>query len=137
MRYLRTALAAAALTAALMVTSTASAQINSFEIGNTAQLGPEGATVAVPVIANCAPGFFGTAAASVAQSTGKRLMRGDGQESFVCNGSDQMLSVTVFATAFPYKQGRASVIAGLSVFDPVTFQQFNTEVGPLEIRIQK
>ena len=71
MRYLRTAMAAAALTAAFIVTSTASAQINSFQVvGDTAQLGPEGATVAVPVIANCTAGFFGTTRADVRQSTG-------------------------------------------------------------------
>jgi hypothetical protein len=137
MRFLRTALVAAALMAAIIVPNTASAQINSFQIGDGAQLGPEGATVAVPVIVNCSADFFGTAAVGVAQSTGKRLMRGDGQISFVCSGSDQTLSVTVFASEFPYKQGRASATAGLSVFDPVTFQQFNTERPPQEIRIRK
>jgi hypothetical protein len=137
MRYLRTALTAAALAAAFIVTSSASAQIHSFQIGAEAQLGPEGATVAVSVIVNCSAGFFGTVAVGVAQSTGKRLMTGNGQRDFVCSGSEQSLSVTVFASEFPYKQGSASAIGGVSVFDPVTFQQFNTEVPPQEIRIRK
>jgi hypothetical protein len=89
------------------------------------------------VIANCSEGFFGTARADVRQSTGKRLITGFGFENFVCTGSDQMLSVTVFANEFPYKQGRASVIAGLTATDPVTFQNFDTEVGPLEMRIRR
>jgi hypothetical protein len=112
---------------------------NSFQVvGDTAQLGPEGATVAVPVIANCSAGFFGTTRADVRQSTGKLLNTGFGfGENFVCTGTDQLFSVTVFASAFPYKQGKASVIAGMTATDPVTFQNFDTAVGPLEMRIRK
>jgi hypothetical protein len=72
MRYLRTALVAAVLTAAFVVPSNASAQITTFQIGTSAQLGPEGIT-AVPVLVNCDAGFQANLTVAVAQATGKRM----------------------------------------------------------------
>ena len=138
MRYLRTALIAAVLTVAFVVPSNASAQITTFQIGTSAQLGPEGITVAVPVILHCDDGFRGNVFVEVGQATGKRVNRGSGNLVDVdCTGEDQMLSVTVPTGEFPYKQGRASASGFVFVHDPITGVSTVASVAPQEIRIQK
>jgi hypothetical protein len=140
MRYLRTAMAAAALTVALVIPSTASAQINTARIGTTAQLGPEGASVTVPWIVNCDPGFrINFVTADVVQSNGKRLTRGVGGNGFIeCTGSDQVVPVLVNTfSASPWSQGKASVGGQIGVFNPATGEFVEAARGPQEIRIKK
>jgi hypothetical protein len=141
MGYLRTALVAAVLTVAFIVPSAASAQVNTVGTGTTAQLGPEGATVIVPVIVNCLPNFvIGSANLGVVQSSGKSLTQGFGgvSTSIACTGTDQTVSVTVTTfSAAPYKQGRASASGSVFVIDPSTGFFVNVDFGPQEIRIRK
>jgi hypothetical protein len=138
MRYLRTALVAAAATAAFMVTSTASAQINTAQIGTTAQLGPEGATITVPVTVNCDVGFVASSGLIVFQSVGNRLNSGSGSppNPTTCTGFDQTLSVPVLACCFPFKQGRAIASGTMFVFNPMG-EAVTVTLGPQEIRIRK
>jgi hypothetical protein len=140
MRYLRTALVAAVLTAAFIVPSAASAQLATARTG-TAQLGPEGATVIVPVIVNCLPNFvMHVSSLNIVQSTGSRLTQGFGGDptDIACTGTDQTVSVTVTTfSAAPYKQGRASASGSVFVIDPSTGFFANVDFGPQEIRIRK
>jgi hypothetical protein len=142
MRYLRTALVAAVLTAAFVVPSNASAQITTFQIGTSAQLGPEGITVAVPVLVNCDAGFQANLTVAVAQATGKRITRGQDSRFFesgqLCTGTNQTLTVPVFTGEFPYKQGSANVSGSLFVNTPVPGGEFAfATVEPQELRIRK
>jgi hypothetical protein len=142
MRYLRAGIVAAVVAATLAVPSFASAQIDSLSIVD-ARLGPEGASVVVTLTYQCQPGWnaaFGSV--DVAQSTGKRLNRAFGLFSnpfpgVPCTGALQTLDVTVNASAFPFKQGRAAASATLTVFDPVTFTLVTEAAGPEELRIRK
>jgi hypothetical protein len=140
MGYLRTALVAAVLTVALIVPSTASAQVATGRIGTTAQLGPEGATVIVPVIVNCLPNFvMHVSSVNVVQSSGKRLTQGFGGSSpdIACTGTDQTVSVTVTTfSAVPFKQGRAAASGSVFTINPAGFF-VNVDFGPQEIRIRK
>jgi hypothetical protein len=139
MRYLRTAMVAVVLTAAFIAPSAASAQIATARTGTTAQLGPEGASVHLPVTVNCTAGFLAFLNVRVDQSTGSRLATAGGSSVFLCSGSDQTMTVNVvtFSTV-PYKQGKATARALLEVTDPVTGEIVaSVEVGPQQIRIRK
>jgi hypothetical protein len=142
MRYRRTVIVAAALTVAFVVPSTASAQINTFQIGTSGQLGPEGITVAVPVIVNCDAGFQANLTVAVAQATGKRITRGQDSRFFeagqLCTGTNQTLTVPVFTGEFPYKQGSANVSGNLFVNEPFPGGAAAFVVAePQELRIRK
>jgi hypothetical protein len=142
MRYLRTALVVAVLTAAFVVPSNASAQITTFQIGTNAQLGPEGITVAVPVLVNCDAGFQANLTVAVAQATGKRITRGQDSRFFesgqLCTGTNQTLTVSVFTGEFPYKQGSANVSGNLFVNEPFPGGEFAFAVAePQELHIRK
>jgi hypothetical protein len=140
MRYLRTAMVAAALTVAFVVPSTASAQINTAQIGTTAQLGPEGASLTFPVTVNCDPGFTITGiGVEVIQSSGKVLTRGVGGIGGIeCTGSDQVLGLGVSTfSASPYKQGKASAGGQINVFNFATGEPGFATMGPQEIRIRR
>jgi hypothetical protein len=139
MPYLRAAMVAVALTVAFIVPSTASAQINRLEVAATAQLGPEGATVTVPVIVNCDPGFTATVFVTVAQSTGGRLAQGTGGANAQCTGFDETVNVVVASSpgVFAYKQGKASATGTLSVFNPDTGESALVSTEPQQIRIRK
>jgi len=135
-------MAAAALTVAFILPSTAWAQVTA-QIGSLGQLGPEGATVTVPLIVNCDPGaFVSGVAVMVVQSTGSRPTQGSGPTTVpdptVCTGSDQTLSVTVGIQLpiFPFKQGKASASGVVSVFSPDP-GNLTVNLGPQEIRIRK
>jgi hypothetical protein len=131
---------AVVLTAAFIAPSAASAQLATARTG-TAQLGPEGATVIVPVIVNCVPNFLmHVSSLNVVQSTGSRLTQGFGGEptDIACTGTDQTVSVTVGTfSAAPYKPGKASASGSVFLFDPSTGFFVSVNFGPQEIRIRK
>ena len=137
MRYLRALTIAAALTVGLLLPSGASAQINTFQLGTDAQLGPEGATVTVPVIINCDAGQFGFLSVTVAQSTGHRLAQGSVFSNIACTGPEQTLEAVVanFPGVNAYKKGRASASATITLSGPTG--SFAADAGPQEIHISK
>ena len=132
MRYLRRLTVAAALALALVVPGSALAAINTFEIGPEATLGPEGATLTVPVTVNCDSGF-GSVSVTVSQSSGHRLAQGSGQMLVSCTGSDETVQVPVgnFPAVNAYKKGRAT--ASATVFT----SGGTASAGPQEIQIIK
>ena len=135
MRFLRMAMAAAALTVALVIPSTASAQINTFQIGSTAQLGPEGASLTVPVTINCEAGSTGDVGLDIRQAQGKRLIDGNGFESVTCTGENQTVIVLIRNnTGSRFKQGSAAANGVLFITAPVFAVAF---VDPQPIRIVK
>jgi hypothetical protein len=139
MRYLRRLTVAAALALALAVPGSALAAVNTFEIGPEATLGPEGATLTVPVTVNCDSGQYGWLSVTVAQGTGHRLAQGSGMTSFTCDGSDQTVAVPVgnFPAVNAYKKGKASASGTVSVWDPYTWLTSTASAGPQEIQIIK
>lgn len=126
MRGLRTAVAAAVGAAALAVPAGAIAQISSISIGD-GQLGPEGASVSVPVTVQCDPGWnLAFVGVSVAQSSGHKLAQGSGffSENFPGVPCDSPTTATVSVSdtsPFAFKQGGAAASAEVEVFDPTTF----------------
>jgi hypothetical protein len=133
---------AVVLTAAFIAPSAASAQVVTARTGTTAQLGPEGATVIVPVIVNCVPNFvMHVSSLMVVQSTGSsRLTQGfDGDPTDIaCTGTDQTVSVTAgTSSAVPFKPGKASASGSVFAIDPSTGFFVNEDFGPQEIRIRR
>lgn len=125
-------------TFALVIPSTASAQINTFQIGSPAQLGPEGASLNVPVTINCDPGFEGNVDVDIRQAQGKRLIDGSGSAGVTCTGLDQTLIVVVRSgSGIRFKQGSAAASGFLDVFNPSTGQFSGASVDPQAIRIVK
>ena len=135
MRYLRAGLVAGALMVALILPSAASAQINTFQIGPQAQLGPEGASLTVPVTINCDPFFVGSADVTIRQAQGKRLIDGSGGTGVTCDGLDQTVVVTVQSlSGVRFKQGSAAASGFMFLFGPSTV---SASIGPQPIRIVK
>jgi hypothetical protein len=141
MRYLRSAMVAVISAAALVLPSSALAQITSVSVGN-AQLGPEGASVSLPVTVQCEPDWnLAFADVSVAQATGHKLAQGSGFFSEPFPGVPCSTPVTLTITvsdfsSFAFKQGGAAATATVDVFNPATFG-FSTQTVTQEIRIRK
>jgi hypothetical protein len=146
---LRVVSATAVVAASLAVPAMAAAA-PSVSVAPEGQLGPEGASAVVFVTASCDPGATVQAVtASIAQTTGNRLVQGSGgvggafggPPSIVCDGTLQLVPVTVRPTAVsgvalrPFKQGGAAVTANVSESGPSGF--LTATVGPLEIRLKK
>jgi hypothetical protein len=136
MQHLRGLPVAAALALALVLPGTALAGVNKFEIGTEATLGPEGATLTVPVTVNCGVGEFGFVTVTVVQATGHRLAQGSGGTPLTCTGSDQPLTIQVgnFPGVNAYKKGSASVSG--TVVNPFT-GGLSASAGPQEIRLRR
>jgi hypothetical protein len=143
MRYLRAVVLVAIATAPVAVPSSALAQVDSLSVSD-ARLGPEGATVVVTLTVQCQPGWniaFGDV--SVAQSSGHKLAQGSGSfanafPGVPCTGAPQSQDVTVStSTSFAYKQGRATAIGNLTVFNPSTSSFVTESTGPQPLRIQR
>jgi hypothetical protein len=136
MEHLRGLTATAAIALALVLPGSALAAPNTMEIGMTATLGPEGATVTVPVTVNCDPddyGSYGYVTVTVAQASGHRLTQGSGQASVPCTGSDETVDVQVgnFPGVNTYKKGKATASASIFTYDG------SISAGPQEIQISK
>jgi hypothetical protein len=118
MKSLRGLPAVAALALALALPGSAFAAINKYEIGSSAKLGPEGASLTVPVTVNCDEGDGGFLTVTVSQTTGHRLAQGSGSSMVTCTGSDQTLAVAVgnFPGVNAYKKGRASASGTIDTF---------------------
>jgi hypothetical protein len=95
--------------------------------------------VTLSATVNCDPGLIGYLTVTVAQSTGSHLAQGSGTSAITCTGADDTISRLVGNSpgVFPYKQGKASASATLTVFDPVTFQSTTSTAGPQEIRVHR
>lgn len=146
MRSLRVGIAALIGVAVFFVPSAASAQVASVSVG-TPRLGPEGATLEVPVTVVCDVGINITSVnVTVDQSTGQKLATGIGFVTTAfpgtpCTGGPQTMTVPVRVgfSSFAFKQGKATVTGGLNLFDPDppvptgVFESF----GPITTRIAK
>jgi hypothetical protein len=145
MRALRLFVAAAMVTGSVfLVTGTASSQVSTQVSVGSAHLVAKGAQVDVQVTVVCDPSVnVAFVDATVSQVSGHKLAQGSG--SFVndfpgvpCTGSPQVVDITVPSfSSFAFKQGRATVNADFSTFDPVAFVLSTTTVGPLDVRITK
>ena len=143
MRYLRSAIIAGIVAAALLVPSSALAQIKSLSV-STGVLSPEGDSVTATLSFKCKVGWnvaFGDA--SVAQSHGNRLARGSGDffndfPGVPCTGGRETQGIVVNdTTRIPFKQGKATVSADLTVFNPSTFRLVTESVGPTLVQFRK
>jgi hypothetical protein len=137
-----------ALGAFAIMSSPASAAISpistQLSIGQV-QLGPLGASVAVPLVFTCDPSLnvaFGDA--SVAEVSGHKLAQGSG--NFVnnfpgvpCTGASETVTVQVPASAgFAFKQGKKAIATvDLTLFDPVSTNLSTTSVTGQAITITK
>jgi hypothetical protein len=142
MRYLRAGIVVALTSAALAVPSPALAQIESLSIGSVS-LGPEGASATVTLDYQCEVGWnvaFGDV--QLVQSTGNRLNRGFGSffndfPGVPCTGAPESRDVSVTASTFPFKQGKASVTVSFTVFNPTTFALVTETAGPQTVHLRK
>jgi hypothetical protein len=145
MRYLRSAVAAAIAAAALLVPSSAAAQIRSLSISSTGVLSsPEGDSATVTLAFRCRPAWnvaFGNA--TLAQSTGGKLARGFGDfindfPGVPCTGARQTQDVVVTTeTSFAFKPGKATATADLTVFNPTTERLRSDSTGPTAVKLSK
>ena len=140
MRPIRLVIAVAVACAALLAPSSALAQIDSVSAGN-ATLGPDGASLTLPLIVQCDPEFtFFGAFGDVLQRKGNRLIRGSGSvfpfPTTACTGQPQTFTMQVSNfSPFRFQNGRGTVTVTVGVQSPSSFvvQTF----GPLDIRIRK
>jgi hypothetical protein len=144
MRALRAGLIAAVAAAVLLTPTAASAQIDDITIG-TARLGPNGATVDVPVNVVCDVGYYvGLVDVEVVQSGGRKLAHGtttvlpDFPPGVPCTGAPQVATVVTVATttSFAYKVGKATATAQVIVTD-LTFNFVLEDAGPTTIQIKR
>jgi len=143
MRYLRSVLIAAVAVGALVVPSSASAQINSLSVSSPAHLTAD-RSMAVTLTYECDPGWnvaFGDV--TVRQLTGFKQAVGFGSffNSFPgvpCTGAPQTSEVTVSSFgSFTFKPGKALVTATLTVFNPTTFAFDSETTGLVEIHVRR
>jgi hypothetical protein len=124
----------ACLAATLILAATATAAITRLDLGATADLGPEGAFVLVPVTYQC--DFQDTRIfinVRVTQSRGNRFADGSGFAQGDCSsGRPQTLLVQVDSfSGVPYHHGSAVATASASTFIS------QSSDGPEEIRITR
>ncbi len=142
MRRLRSACVVTVAVASLALPAVA-AGAPTVSVSPTGQLGPEGASAVVSVTASCDPGTFSSAVSvTVVQAQGKRLVQGSGSSGgtmggapLVCDGTPQLVPVTVRVFNAPLKSGRVAVTASVSQSGPTGF--ITTTVGPLEAVLKK
>jgi hypothetical protein len=128
---------AAILLVALVLPTTADAQIDQFSFSPNVQRGPEGASATAVVTVQCTNGFMGTAFVNVVQNNGGRLASGFGANGFTCTGAPQTVSINIGFSIFALKQGKATATASVTVTDPTTFESFSQTLGPLSVRVYK
>ncbi len=131
MRDLRIAMmSAVAVVAALVVPTSAFAQISSISIGQ-AQLGPQGASLSVPVTVQCDSGWtLNFVSVSVAQRSGRFLAQGSGFTSWgaPCVGPGTIVVPVTNSSFVAFRQGSASVTANVAVVNQTTFNFFTKTV---------
>lgn len=97
------------MTATLLLAVAASAAISRLDLGSEAQLGPEGASVMIPVTFQCdvSDGLI-CIDAQVTQTRGNRIANGSGSAQASCTFGPQTVLIEVQSfTGVPYRQGRA------------------------------
>jgi hypothetical protein len=123
MRYLRIAMVSAITAGALVVPSVAVGQISSISIGQ-AQLGPQGASLSVPVTVQCDSGWtLEFVSVSVAQKSGRFLAQGSGFASWgaPCVGPGTIVVPLTNSSFVAYKKGSAVATANVEVAGPGFF----------------
>lgn len=143
MRFLRAVSIAALAVGALVVPSSASAQIDSLSVSSPAQLTADRSMV-VTLTYVCDPGWnvaFGDA--TVRQITGFKQAVGSGFLSnpfpgVPCTGTSQSSDIIATSfSSFAFKPGKATVTAGLTVFNPTTFNFASDASDPVEIHVRR
>jgi hypothetical protein len=138
MRYLRIAMLSAITVGALVVPSLAAGQISSISIGQ-AQLGPQGASLSVPVTVQCDSGwtleFVGV---TVAQKSGHFLAQGSGFAPWgaPCVGPGTRVVHVTNSSFVAFKKGSAVATANVSVENLTAFGFF-TGTATQTIKITK
>jgi hypothetical protein len=130
MRYVRSVLVFAIVVGALVVSSSASAQISSISIGQ-AQLGPQGASLSVAVTVQCDAGWtLNSVNVNAAQRSGRFLAQGFGFASWgaPCVGPGTIVVPVTNSSFVAFKQGEASITASVSVVNQTTFNFFTKTV---------
>ena len=140
MRPIRLVIAVAVACAALVVPSSALAQIDSVSAGD-ATLGPDGASLTLPIIVQCDPGFtFIGVLGDVFQRKGNRLIRGSGSvfpfPAVACTGQPQTFTMEVSNfSPFRFQNGRGTVTVTVGLTSPTGGLVIQT-FGPFDIRIR-
>jgi hypothetical protein len=135
MRSLRAALVIAGLTLGLVFPGSASAVIVDIQLAPTAQLGPGGATVSVPVTVTCDTASADVFVNLTQRHDRNRVARGFASVDVTCTGSAQTLTVVVNNTSdIPFKAKSAVASAELLGCDPTGQQcESDTDVEVIEI----
>jgi hypothetical protein len=129
MRYSRVVMACAIAAGALVVPSVATAQISSITIGQ-ASLGPQGASLSVPVTVQCDFGWtLEFVSVSVAQKSGRFLAQGSGFASWgaPCVGPGTIVIPVTNSSFVAYKKGSAAATANVEVGGPGFAMQTATQ----------
>jgi hypothetical protein len=130
MRYLRIVIVSAIAVGALVVPSGAAAQITSISIGR-AQLGPQGASLSVPVTVQCDSGWtLDSVFVSVVQRSGRFLAQGSGFASWQapCVGPGTIIVPVTNFSFVAFKKGNAAATASVGVVNQTTFNFFTKTV---------
>jgi hypothetical protein len=138
MRYARSVLVTAIVMGALVVSSSASAQISSMSIAQ-AQLGPQGASLSVVVTVQCDAGWtLDGVEVNAAQRSGHFLAQGSGFAFWgaPCVGPGTIVVPVSNSSLVAFRQGRASITADLSVFN-LTTGGFATKTVTQTIRLTR
>jgi hypothetical protein len=143
MRYLRSVLIAAVAVGALVVPSSASAQINSLAVSSPVHLTADRSVVVVLTF-ECDPGFIvASGDVTVRQVTGFKQAVGIGSffdffDGVPCTGALQTREVTASSFgSFALKPGKAVATTNLTVFDPTTFTVDSESTALVEIRVRR
>jgi hypothetical protein len=123
MRYLRIVIVSVIAVLALVVPSGAAAQITSISIGR-AQLGPQGASLSVPVTVQCDSGWtLDSVFVSVAQRSGRFLAQGSGFASWgaPCVGPGTIIVPVTNFSFVAFKKGNAAATAQVAVVNQFNF----------------
>jgi hypothetical protein len=129
MRHSRIVMMCAIAAGALVVPSAAAAQISSISIGQ-AQLGPQGASLSVPVTVQCDSGWtLDFVNVSVAQKSGRFLAQGSGFASWgaPCVGPGTIVVPVTNSSFVAYKKGSAVATANVGVVGPGFFTSTATQ----------
>ena len=130
MRHLRIVFVSAIAVGALVVPSSAVAQISSISVGR-AQLGPQGASLLVPVTVQCDSGWtLNFVSVSVAQKSGRFLAQGSGFASWgaPCVGPGTIIVSVTNSSFVAFKKGSAAATANVGVVNQTTFSFFTKTV---------
>ncbi len=123
---------AAIAVGAIVVPASAVAQITSISIGQ-AQLGPQGASLSVPVTVQCDFGWnLGSVNVNVVQKSAHFLAQGNGFADWFgapCVGPGTRIVTVTDYGVIAFKPGKAAATANVFVSNPTTSGFFNKTVS--------